>query len=100
MEFYWGESTPRIEGFFGCCNPAHFALLADGRFVTAEKGIPRVKIYDAAGKFVCVVAGPKQVPVAAVDLATDRRGRILVLDPAARSVRIFEQKKAASGAER
>jgi len=86
----WGRGSTRIEDFYGCCNPAHFAILPDGRFVTAEKGIARVKVYGADGQFECVVAGPEQVPAVAADLAADSQGRILVLDPAARSVRIFE----------
>jgi hypothetical protein len=100
----WGKASLEIAGFCGCCNPANFALLPDGRFVTAEKGIPRVKVYSAAGEFVGVVADPQtlaptptiteetreehHLPV--VDVAADGRGRVLVLDPAARRVRIFE----------
>ena len=58
----WGKGSPEIEGFFGCCNPAHIAVLPDGRFVTAEKGLPRIKVYSRAGKFECVVAGPREMP--------------------------------------
>ncbi len=97
LEAFWGESTTTIEGFFGCCNPSHFAILPDGRFVTAEKGFPRVKVYDADGKFLSVVAGPQQLDVRGddepPDVAADGQGRILVLDPKARSVRIFEHKQ-------
>jgi hypothetical protein len=104
LEFSWGSGSPTIEGFCGCCNPAHFTILTlpdrSFRFVTAEKGIPRVKVYSAKGEFECVVAGPEQVSSVAVDVAADRRGRILVLDPAAGSVRIFERKKDLSGAAR
>jgi len=106
LEFAWGKPTVNIEGFCGCCNPVNMALLPDGRVVTAEKGLPRVKVYDAEGRFVCVVAGPEVLaPTAtateetrnghkllAVDVAADSRGRILVLDPAAGCVRIFEHK--------
>ena len=56
-------------------------MLPDGRFVTAEKGIPRIKVYSPRGEFECVVAGPKQMKAVAADLAADRRGRILALDP-------------------
>jgi hypothetical protein len=99
LEFSWGRSSPQIEGFFGCCNPAHFAVLSNGRFVTAEKGMPRVKIYSAQGKFECVVAGGKQMAVTAADVAADHRDRILILDPLAASLRIFERKQTGSGAE-
>lgn len=98
----WGKSSPMIEGFFGCCNPAHIAILPDGRFVTAEKGIPRVKVYDGAGRFVCVVAGPEQLAVkrdeVIADVAIDGQSRVLVLDPGAKRVRIFEEKPTMAGA--
>jgi len=106
LELHWGKALMGIEGFCGCCNPANMALLGDGRVVTAEKGIPRVKVYGATGDFECVVAGPKTLaptPTATeetrskhrlkvVDVATDGRGRILVLDPEAGLVRIFQHK--------
>ena len=90
MKSHWGRRSTGVEGFYGCCNPAHFAILPDGRFVTAEKGIARVKIYTPDGQFECVVAAPEQMPAVAADLVADSQGRILVLDPSARSVRIFE----------
>ena len=107
LEASWGEAGVDIAGFCGCCNPSNIAIMADGRTVTAEKGIARVKVYDAEGNFQCVVAGPELLtpkPTAAeetrtphkrqpVDLATDSKQRILVLDPNARKVRIFELKK-------
>jgi len=99
LELAWKKWAPTLEGFFGCCNPAHFAILADGRLVTAEKGLPRVKVYSPQGEFVCVVTGPEQLDVVAADLAVDGRDRILILDPKARSVRILEHKKASSRAE-
>jgi sugar lactone lactonase YvrE len=106
-ELSWGQRGMGIEAFCGCCNPSNIAILADGRVVTAEKGIPRVKVYSSEGKFECVVAGPKTLapnPSALVetredsrlhpvDLAVDRRSRVLVLDPAKNAVRIFERKE-------
>ncbi|MBN2022720.1 MAG: NHL repeat-containing protein [Pirellulales bacterium] len=103
----WGTPSFAIEGFCGCCNPVNIALLPDGRVVTAEKGIPRVKVHSAEGTFECVVAGPAELVPAggladetrpefkllAVDVAADSRGRVLVLDPARRSVRVFEEVK-------
>ncbi len=107
LEFEWGKASFGIEGFCGCCNPANFAILPDGRFVTAEKGMPRVKVYSAEGKFEAVVAGPESFVAAGstlleetrsdhklpvLDVAADSRGRVLVLEPAAARVRIFEPK--------
>jgi len=110
----WGKPTAAIEGFCGCCNPVNIAILSDGRFVTAEKGIPRVKIYSAEGRFESVVAGPQtlaptpsaaeetrsQHKLLAVDVATDSRGRVLVLDPSAGRVRVFEHQNPQSGREK
>ncbi len=111
LEVAWGSHSEGTEGFCGCCNPTNIALLPDGRFVTSEKGIPRVKVYTADGRFAAVVAGPEtlapgetileetrpdhRLPV--FDVAADSRGRVLVLDPLARKVRVFEPKEQASG---
>ncbi len=47
----FGEPGTAPEAFCGCCNPAHFAIMPEG-FVTAEKGINRIKILDRNGRFV------------------------------------------------
>lgn len=87
----WGRPSWENDGFCGCCNPSHLALLPDGRFVTSEKGIPRVKIFTPDGRFQALVASPDQFAegVAGLDLAVDSRGHIFVLDPSLRAVRVF-----------
>ncbi|MBT4502514.1 MAG: hypothetical protein HOC74_32575 [Gemmatimonadetes bacterium] len=98
----WGEYGTAIDEFCGCCNPSHFAILEDGGFVTSEKGIPRVKIYDRQGQFVAVVAAPSQFRVGTVglDLVVDAAGRIYVLDPVQKGVRVFSKIEATQeGAE-
>ncbi len=92
----WGKQAAEIDGFCGCCNPVSIAMLPDGSVVTAEKFLPRVKVYDAAGKFVGVVAGVESFKegTKGIDLAVDSAGRVLVLDPAAKAVRIFTRKGA------
>ena len=89
----WGKPAMAIDGFCGCCNPTDIALLPDGRVVTSEKGIPRVKILKPNGALDCVVAPPDSLSPAAsgLDLAVDANGRVLVLDPQARLVRIFAE---------
>ena len=57
LEFFWGKPSAAIDGFCGCCNPIGLALLPDGRYVTCEKGLPRVKVYSPRGDFEWVVAG-------------------------------------------
>jgi len=88
----WGEESARIGGFSGCCNPSHFAIRRDGSFVTAEKGLVRIKVHDPAGKLLGVVAGPKDFPEGTVglDVAADSKGRIMVLDPSTSTVRVYE----------
>ncbi len=87
----WGEFSMAIEGFCGCCNPSHFAILDDGSFVTSEKGIARVKVYNRLGEMTGVVAGPDSFEEGAVglDLTLDSSQRIWVLDPARRAARAF-----------
>lgn len=96
FQFAWGKASMKIEGFCGCCNPTHLAALPDGRFVTSEKGLPRVKVYGREGAFESVVAAPADFDEGAVglDLAVDAAGRILVLDPSRRQVRAFVRKSA------
>lgn len=90
----WGMAGFAADGFAGCCNPAAFALLPDGGFLTAEKGLPRVKRHTADGRFSCYVAGPDAFPQvqAGLDVAVAADGRVLVLDPRARAVRIFRER--------
>ncbi len=107
QEWAWGEASIKIEGFSGCCNPVNFAILPDGTFVTVEKGLVRVKIYDAEGKFLGVVAGPEQLELnepqrvcdtpeqcqsKGFDVAVDNEGKIYILDTVNNVIRIFEKK--------
>ena len=104
FEFSWGEASTGVKGFCGCCNPVNFAILPNGGFVTCEKGLVRVKVYDSGGIFAGVVAGPEQLVKGGVcrvcefpaesqasgfDVAVDGDGRIFVLDTIKNVVRIF-----------
>lgn len=105
IQNYWGEESLGVKGFCGCCNPIHFARLPDGRFVTSEKGLPRVKVYSAKGDFEGVVAGPELFPKqmenphaagtssVCMDLAVDSAGRVLLADAFSREIRVFTRKK-------
>jgi len=105
LEFFWGKPSAAIDGFCGCCNPVGLALLPDGRCVTCEKGLPRVKVYSANGTFECVVAGVESFPenwlkcsladctVGGLDAAVDAAGHVYVLDLVNADVRVMARKK-------
>ncbi|MFC2154970.1 NHL repeat-containing protein [Acidobacteriota bacterium] len=89
----WGTYSLETGGFCGCCNPTHIAIMADGSFVTSEKGIVRVKVYNRIGELVSIVAHPDQFAEGTIglDLTVDSSGRIYVLDPVKKAVRIFKK---------
>jgi hypothetical protein len=91
----WGAAGTGIKEFCGCCNPIRMALLPNGSFVTSEKGIVRVKIYNQAGEFVCVAAPPSTFRTIGegLDLAVDSQGNILVLVAQEKTIRIYEKKQ-------
>ena len=92
----WGETTFKIEGFSGCCNPAYMAIMADNSFITSEKGMPRIKLYGQHGEFLGVVASPEmfdQDSNLAPAIAVDSEQRVVALDIERKQVRIFERKE-------
>jgi hypothetical protein len=106
LEASWGKPSIAIDGFCGCCNPVGLAMLPDGRCVTFEKGLPRVKVYGTDGAFECVVAGPdafldtgkekavmdNDVGAHGLDGVVDADGRIYVLDLVAGEVQVMQRK--------
>ena len=111
FEFSWGRASMDIDGFCGCCNPSNIAILPGGGFVTCEKGLVRVKVYDSEGRFVGVVATPNQLveggqhqicilpeqcQAGGFDVAVDPAGRIFVLDTIKNIVRTFTKVKGPS----
>lgn len=91
---HWNKTSMMNEGFSGCCNPAHFTFLPDGRYVTSEKGLVRIKTYKRSGEFEGVVAAPVKFAEdgKAPDVATDSRGNIYALDFDKKMIRVFELK--------
>ena len=78
--------------------------MSDGSYVTAEKGLTRVKVYDPDGSFVGVVAGPEQLiaggaprvfanvndaKASGFDVAVDAEDRVHVLDTIENTIRVF-----------
>lgn len=94
LRTYWENSSINIEGFSGCCNPAQMAIFPDGTFVTAEKGLVRIKIYKPSGEFYGVVATPGMFKEdgQAPDLAVTPAGDIYALDFDKNRIRVFQPK--------
>jgi hypothetical protein len=104
LELFWGKTTGGIEGFCGCCNPVGLAVFPDGRYLTCEKGLPRVKVYSSDGTFESVVAGPESFEensrahdlsdcsVGGLDAAVDSRGLVYILDLIVADVRVMKHK--------
>ena len=87
-------------GFTGCCNPADFACAPDGTIVTADKGaLARVRVFDSDGKLLAIVADSRKLKAAelarlgvSLDVATDAKGQIYVLDPVNKTVVVFARR--------
>jgi hypothetical protein len=89
---YFGEPGLAPEAFCGCCNPAHFALIPGG-FVTAEKGINRIKILDGQGDFVEFISSENEfVPSIPLDIASADGKTIYAANPADSKLYIFNRK--------
>ena len=93
LRAYWGNAGYKLEDFTGCCNPAHFAILTDGSFVTCEKGLVRIKVYKPSGELDGVVAAPKDFDTDSepTDLTSDENDNIYALDITKKMIRKFER---------
>lgn len=101
MQSAWGNVSSVNNGFTGCCNPAHMAILPDGSFVTYEKGVDKIKVFDPTGSFLCLVGGAGSFKDntdfqlgninLVKDIATGTDGNIYVLD-AYNRISIFRKK--------
>ena len=94
LRAFWENSSAELEGFTGCCNPAHIAFLPDGSFVTSEKLIVRIKVHKPSGELLTVVASPDQFNEngMAPDIAVDDNGNIYALDFDRKIIRVFAPK--------
>ena len=94
MRGYWENASFDIDGFLGCCNPAHISVLEDGSFLTSEKGMVRIKIYDASGRMVSVVAPPSlfREEGKAPDVCAGPGNVVYALDLDRNLIRVFEPK--------
>lgn len=97
----WGKSSFGVDGFCGCCNPSYFTISSDGKFITSEKGLFRIKVYSPDGELEGVVGGMETFPdyykniipdISPMDVAVDEDGKIYVADIIGKRVRIFKRK--------
>jgi hypothetical protein len=94
LRSFWENNSVTVDGFSGCCNPAHFTFLSDGSFVTSEKKIVRIKVHKPSGEFLSVVAPPEKFNEEgkAPDVAADEEGNIYALDYERKIIRVFTPK--------
>ena len=91
---YFGEAGLAPDSFCGCCNPAHFALYGDG-FITAEKGVNRIKILNGKGEFTEFVSSVNNflAPIP-LDIAVSHQGEtIFGANPADSKLYTFKRKQ-------
>jgi DNA-binding beta-propeller fold protein YncE len=92
LKSFFGEAGTAPGFFAGCCAPPHFALIPEG-YVTAEKGINRIKILNKKGEFVEFVNSKnnfvKSVPL---DLASADGKTIYAANPSDSKLYVFNRK--------
>ena len=88
----FGEPGLAPGAFCGCCNPAHFALVPQG-FITAEKGINRIKILGGSGDFTEFVSSRNRFqPSVPVDVASEDGKVIYAANPSDSKIYKFIRK--------
>jgi len=88
----FGEPGSAPESFCGCCNPAHFAIIPQG-FVTAEKGINRIKIMGPEGGFIEYVSSDNDfIASAPLDVASEDGKTIYGANSADNKLYVFTRK--------
>jgi hypothetical protein len=89
VKSYFGEPGTAPGAFCGCCNPAHFTIIPNG-FITAEKGINRIKILSQTGEFVEFVSSKNKFMASVpLDLASADGKTIYAANPSDSKLYIF-----------
>lgn len=89
---YFGEEGTDPGAFCGCCNPAHFTLIPGG-YITAEKGINRIKILNTKGEFIESVSfSNKFIPSLPLDIASSDGKIIYGANSADSKLYLFKRK--------
>lgn len=88
----FGEPGTAPDAFCGCCNPSHFTLFPGG-FVTAEKGLNRIKIMTAAGEFREFVSSKDRFMASIpLDVAASGSSVIYAANPADSKIYVLTRK--------
>lgn len=93
MQSAFGVSGIEYDNFCGCCNPAHFSVIPQG-YVTAEKGLNRIKILDSEGYFVEFVSSANNFTASVpLDIASADGKTIYGANPADSKLYVFTRKR-------
>ncbi len=88
----FGESGSDPGKFCGCCNPAHFTI-SQGGFITAEKGINRIKVSGASGEFIEFVSSVNGfIASVPLDIASSGGDKIYGANPSDSKLYVFTRK--------
>jgi hypothetical protein len=88
----FGKAGSAPDEFTACCNPSHFTLIPGG-FITAEKGLNRIKVLDRDGKFTEFVSvNNKFVPSLPLDVSSADGKTIYAANRADSKLYIFRHK--------
>jgi hypothetical protein len=89
---YFGEAGTAPDAFCGCCNPAHFIKTKTG-YITAEKGINRIKILGESGEFIEFVSSNNDfTPSVPLDIASIDGNTIYAANPFDSKLYVFKRK--------
>jgi hypothetical protein len=89
---YFGEPGTAPDAFCGCCNPAHFIKTKTG-YITAEKGINRIKILGESGEFIEFVSSKNDfTPSVPLDIASIDGNTIYAANPFDSKLYVFKRK--------
>ena len=103
----WGNAGMAIGDFCGCCNPVFFDVFENGNFVTSEKGLSRICIFNQDGSLKGVAAGhdilvqdevqmkqsrSKDNAGIGFDVAIGNEDQLFVADPVMNEIRVFKPK--------
>ena len=89
---YFGEPGTAPDAFCGCCNPAHFIKTKTG-YITAEKGINRIKVLGESGEFIEFVSSKNDfTPSVPLDIASVDGNTIYAANPFDSKLYVFKRK--------